>query len=331
MSNNSESFASVEQITSRPNYSSNVNITVENFHTLIGRYRLSESVQCQVRSDHGICGNKHQIGYVGVTQNGMEGLIGGYCGDKYFGESTIFVQEKNRIDAELDRRENLEKLLNYKENFFSLTSQHNELKNSIELIKKRADHLYKGFPDIVLIYINQAQKTKNWDLYIDVLRHSRGEKGMTSNWYVEKLCTFSPLPSSQDYESLLGRITNIIVVFNEACSTNIESLSTPKLKGYVRTLSEFTDIENLYAKYKKDTADFTQESSLNNLYYVCANTKDKLTTVKTIMTLNKNVAIKDDKIKLKCTKIEEDTKTKFDKCTVRFNKIVMKFKKNKIH
>ncbi|WP_336369449.1 hypothetical protein [Rahnella perminowiae] len=330
MSNNSVSFASVEQITSRPNYSSNVNITVENFHTLIGRYHLSESVQCQVKSDHGICGKKHQIGYVGVTQNGMEGLIGGYCGDKYFGESTIFVQEKNRIDAELDRRENLEKLLNYKENFFSLTSHYNELKKSIELIKKRANHLYKGFPDIVLIYLNQAQKTKNWDLYIDVLRHSRGEKGMTSNWYIEKLCTFAPLPSSQDYESLLGRIENLIDVFNEVCSTDIDLLSTPKLKGFVRTLSEFTDVENLYTKYNKDTVDFTQEKSLNNLYYVCANTKDKLATVKTIMTLNKNVAVKDDKIKLRCTKIEESTKSKFNYCTVRFNKIIMKFKKNKI-
>lgn len=330
MSNNSVSFASVEQITSRPNYSSNVNITVENFHTLIGRYHLSESVQCQVKSDHGICGKKHQIGYVGVTQNGMEGLIGGYCGDKYFGESTIFVQEKNRIDAELDRRENLEKLLNYKENFFSLTSHYNELKKSIELIKKRANHLYKGFPDIALIYLNQAQKTKNWDLYIDVLRHSRGEKGMTSNWYIEKLCTFAPLPSSQDYESLLGRIENLIDVFNEVCSTDIDLLSTPKLKGFVRTLSEFTDVENLYTKYNKDTVDFTQEESLNNLYYVCANTKDKLATVKTIMTLNKNVAVKDDKIKLRCTKIEESTKSKFNNCTVRFNKIIMKFKKNKI-
>ena len=330
MSNDSESFASFEQITARPNYSSNVNITVENFQTLIGRYRLSESVQCQVRSEHGICGNKHQIGYVGVTQNGMEGLIGGYCGDKYFGESTIYVQERNRVDAELDRRENLEKLLNYRESFFSITSQYNEIKKSIELIKKRAEHLYKGFPDIVLIYINQAQKTKNWDLYIDVLRHTRGEKGMTSNWYVEKLCTFSPLPSLQAYDSLLRRIENLINVFNEACSRDIESLPTPKLKGYVRTLSEYTDIENTFSKYKKDTTDFTQESSLNNLYYVCANTKDKLATVRTIMTINKNIEIKEDKIKLKCTKIEEDTKTKFDNCMVRYNKVVMKFKKNKI-
>ncbi|WP_454889472.1 hypothetical protein [Serratia quinivorans] len=330
MSTNSESFASVEQITSRPNYSSNVNITVENFHTLVGRYHLSESVQCQVKSDHGICGKKHQIGYVGVTQNGMEGLIGGYCGDKYFSEHTIFVQEKNRIDAELDRRENLEQLLNYKENFFSLTTRHSELKKSIELIKKRADHLYNGFPDIVLTYLNQAQKTKNWDLHIDVLRHSRGEKGMTSNWYIEKLCTFAPLPSSQEYKSLLGRIENLTNVFNDACSSNIELLPTPKLKGFVRTLSEFTDLENTYTKYSKDTTDFTQENSLNNLYFVCANTKDKLATVKTIMSLKKNTSLNENKVKLKCDKIEESTKVKFDNYPVRCNKTVMKFKKNSI-
>jgi hypothetical protein len=48
MADNSESFATIDQITSRPNFSSDLEITVKNFSSLVGRYHLSESVKCQV-------------------------------------------------------------------------------------------------------------------------------------------------------------------------------------------------------------------------------------------------------------------------------------------
>jgi hypothetical protein len=46
MADNSESFATIDQITSRPNFSSDLEITVKNFSSLVGRYHLSESVKC---------------------------------------------------------------------------------------------------------------------------------------------------------------------------------------------------------------------------------------------------------------------------------------------
>lgn len=329
MTNSSESFASIDQITTRPNFSASLEITVDSFSSLVGRYHLSESVQCQVRSEHGICGQKHQRGYVGLTKEGREGLIGGMCGEKYFKEHTLFVQEKNRIDAEIDRRENIEKLLNYKENFLSLSSTFSEFTKNTKILKKTTDILYNGFPDIVLSYLYQAQRTKNWDLNVDVLRHTRGEKGMTSSWYIEKLCTFSPLPSAQDIQSLIGRFENLQAIFNEACSSNIEELSTPKLKGYVRNLAEFTDYESLFEKFHADTENFVAEQSLDNLYYVCANNKEKSSTVKTILTL-KTSEPSDHQIRLKIDEIEQLTKAKFDNCQVRYNKTVMKYKKNSL-
>ncbi|MEH3295057.1 hypothetical protein POW16_18300 [Raoultella planticola] len=236
MANNSESFASIEQITSRPNFSSNLEITVDNFHSLIGRYHLSESVKCQVKTEHGVCGQKHQRGYVGVDDAGHEGLIGGICGDKYFSEHTQYIQERKRIDAELDRRESIDKLNAYKDNFLFLSSTYGKLLKQTQDIKNKTGHLYKDFPDIVLAYLYQAQRTQNWDLYVDVLRHTRGEKGMTSNWYIEKLCTFPPLPAQQEITSLITRIENLQSIFNEACSTKIEELGTPKLKNYVKSI-----------------------------------------------------------------------------------------------
>ncbi|MBJ8373453.1 hypothetical protein [Citrobacter cronae] len=330
MADNSESFATIEQITSRPNFSSNLEITVENFRSLVGRYHLIENVKCQVKTENGICGQKHQRGYVGVDENGNEGLIGGICGEKYFSEHTHFIQERKRIDAEIDRRENLEKLNAYKDNFLFFSGKHALLLKKIQDIKKQIGHLYKGFPDIVLTYLYQAQRTHNWDLYIDTLRHTRGEKGMTSNWYVEKLCTFPPLPAELDISSLKGRIENLQSLFNEACSTKTDNLGTPKLKHYVKSISEFPELENIYNKHYKNTIDFLQKDVIYNLYYACANTKDKHITVKTISSLLDGSNPTEASIKKKCEDIEKRTRKKFDNCEIRYNKKVVKYKKNSI-
>ncbi|MUM48631.1 hypothetical protein GJ686_09845 [Klebsiella variicola] len=330
MADNSESFATIEQITSRPNFSSDLEITVKNFRSLVGRYHLSESVKCQVKTEHGNCGQKHQHGYLGVDDTGHEGLIGGICGDKYFGEHTQYIQERKRIDAELDRRESIEKLISYKDNFLSLSSTYANLLKEAQNIQNKINRLYKGFPDIVLTYIYQAQRTQNWDLYIDVLRHTRGEKGMTSNWYIEKLCTFPPLPSPQEISSLLGRIENLQTIFSEACSKNIEELATPKLKNYVKNIAEFSELESTFNKLFKNTEDFTHKNIVFNLYYACANAKDKFSTVKTIISLLKKSNPRDALIIKKCDEIEESTRKRFDNCEIRYNKKVMKFKKNSL-
>lgn len=330
MADNSESFATIEQITSRPNFLSNLEITVDSFHSLIGRYHLSESVKCQVKTENGICGQKHQAGYVGVDKDGNECLIGGICGDKYFGDHTHYIQERKRIDAEIDRRESIEKLNAYKDNFLSFSTAYSTLLRNTQNVNKKIEHLYKGFPDIVLTYIYQARRTKNWDLNIDVLRHTRGEKGMTSNWYIEKLCTFSPLPSPQEISTLIGRIENLQFIFSEACSKKIDELATPKLKNYVKSIAEFSELESTFNKFFKNTEDFTHKNIVFNLYYACANTKDKFSTVKTILSLLKKTNPTDALVRKKCDEIEESTRKRFDNCEIRYNKKVMKFKKNSL-
>lgn len=330
MADNSESFATIEQITSRPNFSSDLAITVKNFRSLVGRYHLSESVKCQVKTEHGNCGQKHQHGYLGVDDTGHEGLIGGICGDKYFGEHTQYIQERNRIDAELDRRESIEKLISYKDNFLSLSSTYANLLKETQNIRNKINYLYKGFPDIVLAYIYQSQRTQNWDLYIDVLRHTRGEKGMTSNWYIEKLCTFPPLPSQQEVTSLIGKVENLQSIFNEACSTKIDELGTPKLKSYVKSISEFSELETSFNKHHKNTKDFIKKENIFNLYFACANTKDKYSTIKTILYIMKDSNPTEASVRKKCDEIETITRKRFDNCEIRYNKKVMKFKKNSL-
>ncbi|MGK3125347.1 hypothetical protein ACCY16_14585 [Candidatus Pantoea formicae] len=327
MSNDSIAFNRFDQITSRPNFSLDVEITEKSFRSLIGRYHLADRVVCQVRTERGICHQKHQVGYLGVDDQGIEGLIGGDCGDKYFKEHTIFGFEKNRIDAEIERRENLQRLLSYKKDFFVWAEKHTALKKEVTAIQQKVNVVYQGMPNIVLLFIYNAQKTKNWNLLVDVLRHSKAKNKMTSKWHIETLCTFSPFPTAQEIQSLLGKIENISSLFSEVCSLDIENLPTPKLKYYANKLSEWSDIENATEKNHKDLVKFISIESLENLYYVCSSTKDKYETIKTILKSSGHNNLDELKIKTFEKKIETKTNLKFDGCTVKQNKNSIKYAK----
>ncbi|MCP5967084.1 hypothetical protein NL370_27630, partial [Klebsiella pneumoniae] len=88
---------------------------------------------------------------------------------------------------------------------------------------------------------------------------------MTSNWYIEKLCTFPPLPSQQEIKSLLGKIESLQSIFNEACSKKLDELGTPKLKSYVKSISEFSELETSFNKHHKNTEDFIRKENIFNL------------------------------------------------------------------
>ena len=330
MASTSESFASFEQIISRDRFSNTTEVTVGNFKSLIGRYHLSDQVQCQVKTERGLCGQKHNHGYVGLTKDGKEGLIGRHCGVKYFKEHTMFVQERKRIDAEIERRDNITKLRDYKENFLSLSSDHRNIEKKIKEAQKLAGHLYMTLPNVVITFLYQAQKSNNWRVLVDVQRHSRGEKKMTSSWNVETLCTLPPLPSAQVIQSLQGRFDNFNEVFIEACSCqSIEELATPKLNKYIRNISEISDIEASINASLKDTHNFIKDENIINLYYLCANTKEKKDTVRSILML-KGESPTEQLVEKTSKGIEELISRKFGNNQVRRNKIATKYKNNSI-
>lgn len=329
MASTSESFGSFEQIISRDSFSNTTEVTVENFKSLIGRYYLSDQVQCQVKTERGLCGKKHNNGYVGLTKDGKEGLIGGDCGQKYFKEHTNFVQERKRIDAEIDRRENISKLKYYKENFLSVSSDYRNIDKKIKEAHELTAHLYNTLPNVVLTFLYQAQKSNNWRVLVDVQRHSRGEK-MTSSWNVETLCTLPPIPSAQVIHSLKVRFENFNEVFIEACSCqSIEELSTPKLNKYIRNISEISEIEGSINSSLEDTHNFIKDENIINLYYLCANTKEKKETVRSIIML-KGESPTEQLVEKTSKDIEKLVSKKFGNNQVRRNKIATKYKNNSI-
>ncbi|WPM85083.1 hypothetical protein QNH14_00955 [Apirhabdus apintestini] len=106
----SERFLSYDDICKRPAFDQNYEISPDNFHKLIGKYSFKERHICQVRTNKGICRQKHNNGWLGVSLEGVEALIGCDCAVNYFSAHDDFIREKNRVNDELDRKEALEKM-----------------------------------------------------------------------------------------------------------------------------------------------------------------------------------------------------------------------------
>ena len=90
----SERFLSYDDICKRPAFDQNYEISPDNFHKLIGKYSFKERHICQVRTNKGICRQKHNNGWLGVSLEGVEALIGCDCAVNYFSAHNDFIREK---------------------------------------------------------------------------------------------------------------------------------------------------------------------------------------------------------------------------------------------
>ncbi|HHM2118026.1 TPA: hypothetical protein ACRG4Q_005623, partial [Klebsiella pneumoniae] len=83
-------FSSYNEIEKRASFNSEQEISPDNFKSLVGMYRFDENVICQVRTKKGICHQKHKNGWLGITNDGVEALIGGHCASEYFKADNSF-------------------------------------------------------------------------------------------------------------------------------------------------------------------------------------------------------------------------------------------------
>ncbi|HHM1133002.1 TPA: hypothetical protein ACRG2Y_005686, partial [Klebsiella pneumoniae] len=97
-------FSSYNEIEKRASFNSEQEISPDNFKSLVGMYRFDENVICQVRTKKGICHQKHKNGWLGITNDGVEALIGGHCASEYFKADNSFRLEKKRVESEIERR-----------------------------------------------------------------------------------------------------------------------------------------------------------------------------------------------------------------------------------
>lgn len=328
MTEKSEFFSSFIDIERRASFSLDHEISPDNFKELVGEYRLDEDVACQVKAKNGICHQKHKNGWLGVTKDGFEVLIGGHCARNYFKADKTFAFERKRVRKEIDRKKAIHKLKEYRENVLTFSSELAELRKKIIDTRVKLDQILKLFPNSVLTFITNAQRTRNWDINVDLLKEYDGDK--KSTWVVSHFCKLRPLPYMHEVITLMNKVKNLSEVYGEACKINPDEIKTPKLKRVIETLNEKSDLEKLGTLLNRDVYKFLDVKNLESLIYICDDKDDEYLTTKAIMTVTDAKVSTDGHINLRLRRIKERTEKQFGGQKIRKNQIIDKFQRQNI-
>ncbi|MDG0388678.1 hypothetical protein [Klebsiella pneumoniae] len=320
-------FSSYNEIEKRASFNSEQEISPDNFKSLVGMYRFDENVICQVRTKKGICHQKHKNGWLGITNDGVEALIGGHCASEYFKADNSFRLEKKRVESEIERRLAVEKLRGY---IFGEKDYPNEvacLRTNLISARKILDSFYKSFPNSVLRFIDDAQRNQNWIINVDVgteiqrtIKKDGEEEVITFyEWTPDTIGRLKPIIPTRDIISLINKVKELAESYGEVCAQNIDDIKTPKLKKYVERLSEKEDYATLYDKYKALIENFIKPGNLDSLIYVCDDEEEQFLTVKAIMSMTGAKVSSDGHIKLRLRRIHDRYKQQFNGKKIRKN------------
>ncbi|MGG7444940.1 hypothetical protein ACQ3G7_02495 [Kosakonia oryzendophytica] len=327
MSDKNEFFSKFFEIAKRKSFSPKQEISPENFKELVGYYELDENVCCQVKTKKGFCHKNHMTGWLGVTVDGVEALIGGHCAQTYFMADSRFSLETKRIRTELTRREYVNELQRYKNNADIVSNELSDLRANLIAIRKIVDVVEKTMPDCVLRFIESAQRTNNWAVNIDVLYPEKNE-GQKPTWHVHALPTLKSVSSTREVISLITRVKYLIETFEQFKKTDVSELPTPKLKHYAYELREKKNYAKLYDKLSNETKKFIDPKNLDLLLFVCDNYEDKFLTVKSIFGIIGSKVNSDAYVNLRIKRVEGRVSKSFNNYPVRTNQQVIKYKNN---
>lgn len=322
MAEKSEFFSSFIDIEKRMSFSLNQEISPDNFKELVGQYKLDEEVACQVRAKGGICHQKHKNGWLGVTKDGNEALIGGHCARNYFKADKNFAIERKRVCREINRKRNIDKIKEYKVDSLTYMEYLLNLRKEIISTREIYDDINKNFPSSVLSFIDNSRKTKKWDIKIDILKtNNKGNK----NWVSGSLGTLKPLPYKYEIINLISKIKLIIETYNEICQIDPETLSTPKSKKLIDIISEKDGIKNKIIELRDQINNFIKIPNLESLIYTCNDNDDEYLLAKAIMILTNSKVLTDGHINLRVRRIKERIEKQFGGYQIRRNQLIDKF------
>lgn len=327
MAEDSEYFSSFIDIDKRPSFSSEHEISPENFRKLIGEYKFTEDVICQVKALNSVCHQKHKSGWLGVTADGFEVLIGGHCARKYFKADKSFTSERKRVRKEIDRKKALHKLKAFRDNVLIINEELSRLRATIINTRIILDQILKSFPNAVLSFLTDAQKTRNWDIKIDVLHKFNDDNKPI--WVTSSLGNLKSLPYMYEVISLMARAKSLAEKFAEACSLNPEDVSTPKLKRIIETLNDKDDLIKSAASLSQEVARFIDTRNLELLIFVCENYEEEFLATRAIMAITGAKVSTDGHVNLRLRRIKDKTTKLFDGKMIRKNQIVEKFQRSK--
>ncbi|ECD3897874.1 hypothetical protein E0U70_20060 [Salmonella enterica subsp. enterica serovar Gloucester] len=294
MTEQSVKFYSYDDICTRKAFSATGEISPNDFKKLVGQYAFNEEHICQVRTDKGICRQKHKKGWVGVTNDGVEVLIGCLCANKYFNANANFVMEKNRVIDELARKDAMLKMSLFLTDKLSMALELLKIEQSLHSISKKIEAIYKLLPGDVLSFLYQSQRTSNWDVFVDVqylkdIKDDEGNDTVSEQWIASRLGKVKYLSSQQFVESLHEKSVQLKKFYNSfsmLSKDELTELKTIKLKSYVKRIEQKYELEQQCNILSTELDNFLKNDNLELLIYACDSPKEQYYAVQAIMKLS---------------------------------------------
>lgn len=302
MSNKTVYFTDYNSVQSRENFDVDAEISLDTFDHLVGAYHFPQKVICQVRGPGGICHQKHNNGCLGVMVDGREALIGSTCANKYFKSDVRFIQEKKRIDAEIEHQRILGKYHALLERKGDLASAIRELNWESLQLNALMNDWYKKFQPGSLRFIYNAQKTSNWNVFIELetiktetyIENGQEKTREVSQWHSESLGRLSPIPEQGVSQRIVDNITRMREALDFIVTSDPDTVGFLKLKKAVTTLDEFDSINATVRNMHSDCERFRKRENAQKLYFVQGPNDDVVKLCQQILAMRGNNSAESD-------------------------------------
>ncbi|WP_323913278.1 hypothetical protein [Aeromonas veronii] len=271
-----EVFYKFFEVENREAFSPDASVSIESFLRLIGAYNFDEQVVCQVENGGGKCGHFHNRGWVGVTKNGCEVLIGNVCANKYFKADKAFALEKRRVKNEIDFQ-HYSKVIN--DCLFikpKIETELAELHNDVKQIRLFQWNMLAALPVNIASFIQHAEKTKNRTVSIDIKYVEVDDDGKEHVSWVKqevsklKSAGFIDLNKIKGFYTSINDIRNVFNQIELASEHNLPKLKawSGKLTGRVNLIKEVNETVN-------ECSGFITIENLNLLLLISSDDMDR--------------------------------------------------------
>ncbi|EJB8414099.1 hypothetical protein [Vibrio navarrensis] len=259
-----EFFSYYFEVESRQAFNKDAIVTTDNFHKLIGAYKFSEPVACQLTRQGGKCGRPHNKGWVGLTTSGDEVLIGGFCANNHFKADTNFITEKKRVNTELEFRRYNEQIDDFLARRVEIESDLKKLHSNVVSLRSLQTNMLNNLPSEVCNFIKNAEKTKNRKVSIELKYEEFDEETKRTHvsWVTKdvgsvKSASFIDLKTIGDYYKKISGIENTFI--------HIDSTADRTLKKIKKWCEKLSGLEQLHNDVDESIKEYQAFIALDNL------------------------------------------------------------------
>lgn len=262
-------------------------VTPENFEMIIAEYKIKDvQLKCCLSDTTGKCGQIHQNGYLVRLKDSTCTIMGGTCGKTKFNVDNIISKNISLFKNERNRKEKLDQLLDYVEDFELYEKKLDELKLLVHQVKVFYQKTLLLNSNLILL--NNRYKSSKASILINTYVYDeefnlRLKKSELIG-YLKELNLFD----GRTHKFWETRVHTLMAALRQAREVDKKLKSNPRVRvdrevnRIAKNLEGFKDV-----KYELDerllSIERFKNSDLSLLLYLSNNTDDRLSALEFIL------------------------------------------------